>query len=82
MKAFFKTTLCLVTVLAMGLVSDNSTAEDGKMLKKASNGVEIDISRPYYDSDPTVIQEKLMVLEFPVHQVRYKIDTQSHVLSQ
>ena len=34
------------------------------MLRKASNGVEVDISRPYYDSDSTVIQEKLKIIEF------------------
>jgi len=33
-------------------------------LKKASNGVSVDISRPYYDSDKTVIQDKLKTIEF------------------
>ncbi len=33
-------------------------------MSKAGNGVEVDISRPFYDADPTIIQEKLKVLEF------------------
>ena len=64
MTTTIKTMLCLVASLAMGLVTEESAAEDGKMLKKAGNGVEVDISRPYYDSDPTVIQEKLKIVVF------------------
>ena len=33
-------------------------------LKRAGNGVEVDISKPYYDSDKTIIQKKLKVAEF------------------
>lgn len=32
--------------------------------REASNGVKVDISRPYYDPDDTVIQKKLKVVEF------------------
>lgn len=39
-------------------------AEPTKNLKEAGNGVEVDISRPYYDADPTVIQGKLRIIEF------------------
>jgi hypothetical protein len=59
MKTSVTTILCLI---AVGIVSDEAFAQDA--LKKAGNGVEVDISRPYYDADPTVIQEKLKVLEF------------------
>jgi hypothetical protein len=30
----------------------------------AANGVTVDIGRPYYDADPTVIQRELAVVEF------------------
>ncbi len=33
-------------------------------LKEASNGVRVDIAKPYFDSDKTVIQEELTVVEF------------------
>ncbi len=59
MKTSVTTILCLI---AVAVLSDEAFAQDA--LKKAGNGVEVDISRPYYDSDPTVIQEKLKVVEF------------------
>lgn len=33
-------------------------------LKLAANGVRVDIDRPYYDADRTVIQDELPVVEF------------------
>ena len=33
-------------------------------LREAGNGIKVDIGRPYYDSDPTVIQKKLKTVEF------------------
>lgn len=45
---------------------DKTSGEVGhtSVVKTAANGVSVDIGRPYYDPDPTVIQDELTVLEF------------------
>ncbi|MHC5061668.1 MAG: C45 family autoproteolytic acyltransferase/hydrolase [Planctomycetota bacterium] len=62
-----KTTLAIKIIfsamVAMALPIQ-SAAQDGQMLRKAANGVEVDISRTYYDPDNTVIQDKLKVIQF------------------
>ena len=63
MRTSTSTIFCLVAISAIGVFASPSNAQD-KNMKKAGNGVEVDISRPYYDADPTVIQEELKVIEF------------------
>lgn len=55
--------ICIAATIAIGEFDSTSDAQE-TIIKKAANGVEVDISRPYYDADPTVIQEELIVLEF------------------
>ena len=63
MRISTSATLCIVATFAISVFDSQCDAQD-KNIKKAKNGVEIDVSRPYYDSDPTVIQEKLKIVEF------------------
>ena len=64
MKTLFVTTPYLIAVIIGLVFTAESRAQDAKILKEAANGITVDISRVYYDPDPTVIQEKLEVLEF------------------
>lgn len=64
MKTKYIATSCLIAVIISSVFSAESRAEDANIFKEAGNGIKVDISRPYYDPDPTVIQEKLKVLEF------------------
>jgi len=51
-----------ILFLSLMLTSDQTYAQAN--MKEASNGVKVDIGRPYYDSDKTVIQDKLKVIKF------------------
>jgi hypothetical protein len=62
-----KTSLIITSIILATLSAVFATASIAaptKIMKKAGNGVEVDIGRPYYDADPTVIQDKTIVLEF------------------
>ena len=61
-----KTTIGIIStvLLACSMLLTGNLAYAEPNFKQASNGVKIDISRPYYDSDKTIIQSKLKVIEF------------------
>jgi hypothetical protein len=65
MKRPLSIVACLIVSLIIAPIATIAiAAENTGSLKKAGNGVQVDISRPYYDPDPTVIQDKTIVLEF------------------
>lgn len=51
----------LLFIATMSLASTSVFAQN---IKTASNGVEVDISKPYYNPDMKVIQDKMIILEF------------------
>ena len=55
---------CFTGILTLSLVLLSGLVYAEPNFKQASNGVKVDIRRPYYDSDKTVIQDKLHVIEF------------------
>ena len=60
------TTIRPVSTVLLGfvmLLTGNLAYSEPNFIQ-ASNGVKVDINRPYYDSDKTVIQDKLKVIEF------------------
>ena len=61
MKTQLAITMTLIVMLSM---VPRQTAAQDKTLRKGANGVEVDIGRPYYDPDNTVIQDKLKIIEF------------------
>jgi hypothetical protein len=61
MKRKTRTRLALITTLLLSIFSSTLIAQN---MKTASNGVEVDISKPYYNPDMTVIQDKMTILEF------------------
>jgi hypothetical protein len=62
MKRSQLVTPCLFVALISAIFSTQLCSQD--MIKEASNGVTVDIGRPYHDADPTVIQDKTIILEF------------------
>jgi hypothetical protein len=62
MKPSKSLTICVAAVLISAVFSAQICAQE--MNKEAANGVTVDIGRPYYDADPTVIQDKMVVLDF------------------
>jgi len=55
------TNLALISTLLLSVFSSTLIAQN---IKTASNGVEVDISKPYFNPDLKVIQDKMIILEF------------------